>query len=92
MRASVSVATILHIEQGIAKNYHAITRRKIERALYWSPGDIDRILQGGSPTIDGDLQYVINSWWKLSSQVKAIIVGNVDDALSAASARDRRKR
>lgn len=80
--AGLSLSTISHIEHGVDKDYGRATRDKIERALHWAPGDIERIAEGGEPTQEPDLQHVIDCWWQLDVQVRAVIVGIVDDALS----------
>lgn len=81
--ARLSVSTVEDLEHGVPKDYSRATRAKVERALGWAPGDVDRILDGGEPTRDPLLQHVINAWPRLGTQAKAIIVGAVDDALNA---------
>lgn len=81
--ASLSLSTISDIEHGVDKEYGPATRDKIERALHWAPGDIERIRDGALPTPEPELQHVINSWPQLHPQIRAAIVGMVDDALSA---------
>lgn len=90
--AKLSLSTVEHIERGEPKQYQAATRDKIERTLHWVHGDFERILEGGSPTPGGDLQYVMDSWPHLDEQARAIIVQLVTEALRAGSTRGRRRR
>lgn len=78
----LSVRTIVAIEHGESKQHRPATLAAIEQSLQWAPGDAERIMEGGRPTLDPELQHVINSWPSLSTQARAIIVGFVDDALA----------
>lgn len=78
----LSVRTILAIESGQPKHYRRATLAAVESALGWAPGDAERVMDGGDPTLDPELQHVVNSWPRLSPQVRAIVVGIVDDALA----------
>jgi hypothetical protein len=77
----LSVSTILSIERGQMITRNHATKAAIEDAI-WAPGDFDKVLYGGWPTRERELQHVMNSWPKLSTQAKAMIVGMVDDALA----------
>lgn len=81
--AALAKSTVEHIEHGRDKQYRPLTLGKLEQALRWAPGDAQRIMDGGEPTTDPHLQHVVNSWPRLNAQVRAVIVGTVDDALSA---------
>lgn len=72
----------MSIESGDPIERHASTYAVIEDVLGWAHGDCEKILHGGRPARDSELQYVTNAWPRLSPQVRAIIVGFVDDALA----------
>lgn len=78
----LSVRTLVQIENGQPVEHHDETYAAIENCLGWAPGDCQRILEGGKPTADRELQHVINAWPRLGRQTRAIIVGFVDDALA----------
>lgn len=74
--------TLLSIESGDPVHRQPGTYAVIEDALGWAHGDCEKILNGGRPTPDSDLQYVVNAWPRLSAQARAIVIGFVDDALA----------
>ena len=48
-RADISRDTLAKVEAG--EKAKPVTYRKLEQALEWTPGSIDRILDGGEPTL-----------------------------------------
>lgn len=48
-RADISRDTLAKVEAG--ERAKPVTYRKLEQALEWAPGSIDRVLDGGEPTL-----------------------------------------
>lgn len=53
----VSLKTINTIEAGRSTGLRERTKAKLEEALSWAMGDVDRILAGGEPSVQNDRRY-----------------------------------
>jgi transcriptional regulator with XRE-family HTH domain len=81
----VGPRTIDKLETGREHNYRAETKSRVEAALFWTPGSIDRIVAGGRPTYEVDplLAELTRMWPDLSRDARVMLLRLARDALTS---------
>jgi hypothetical protein len=74
--ASLSVRTIEDLTAGRRTRYSTTTIYRVESALRWQHGSIQRIAEGGSPIIeeDADLAVVRDAWPQMSRRDRRAVL------------------
>jgi transcriptional regulator with XRE-family HTH domain len=73
--AGVSVRTIGNLEAGEVRQYDAQTIARLEAALGWAPGSVQRVLEGGAPVVESDelLAIVRQAWPRLPVEARRLL-------------------
>jgi transcriptional regulator with XRE-family HTH domain len=74
-RARVSPRTLFDLRQGDRSSYEGEILDRIETALGWQPGSIERVLEGRAPTrmADPDLARIHHAWRDLPPEVRRVL-------------------
>jgi hypothetical protein len=74
--AGISLRTVARVELAEAGDLHERTKARIESALDWTDGSVDRILAGGRPTYVRDelLEELLRLWRGLSLDARRMLV------------------
>lgn len=71
----VSVRTIGNLEAGVARQYDPQTVARIEYALGWAPGSVQRVLEGLAPVVEADELFAVvrHSWPRLPIEARRLL-------------------
>lgn len=71
----VSVRTIGNLEAGEVRQYDAQTIARLEHALGWAPGSVERVLEGGAPVVETDelLAIIRQAWPRLPVEARRLL-------------------
>ncbi len=73
-------STIYDLRAGTRTSYESDTLARLEAALRWNPGSVERVLRGGDPDRieDAKLARVLKGWPDLTPEVQALIADLVE--------------
>lgn len=81
----VSVRLLGSLEAGEARQYDPVTVHRVESALGWADGSVQRVVEGGQPDerVDVLLARICDAWPRLSPDARAILSELAGVALNA---------
>ena len=71
----LSVRTVGALEAGEHRSYDETTVVRVESALGWAPGSLDRVANGGRPIVERDpmLARIVDAWPRLPTEIKRML-------------------
>lgn len=75
LEVGLSVRTVGSLEAGEARQYDETTVFRVESALGWAPGSVQRVIHGQKPIVQADpwLARILDAWPRLDERARQLL-------------------